>query len=295
MINYHSITPPEYFAPWNNAIARLQVGAQQRLAALAPRAALGIADSEFISSELRQAGCTNIAVVPVGGISVPAEPSPQALGRVRSRRTGSGTGWLSVGRWAPNKAHHQTVAALFVARATSQPGATLTLIGSPSEPAYAAALKRYAAALGLAGAVHFVSDIERRPAGRPLSDRRCAGHALRPRGVRRTPGRGHGTRTPDRRLRRRRGERGPRRRGDPPPAQTPPGGGRARSPGSWPDRPSGNDWSRPGGSASRPWASKTPETAWLRPFCPWLRRPPPGRDPITGPARTVRPSGGPSH
>jgi glycosyltransferase involved in cell wall biosynthesis len=160
VINYHSITPPEFFAPWNNAITRLQVGAQQRLADLAPGAALGIADSVFISNELRAAGCTNIAVVPVAGISVPSEPSPDALEGLRSRHRGRGTAWLSVGRWAPNKAHHHTVAALFVARNTVDPGATLTLVGSPTEPAYAAALKRYAASLGLADAVDFVSDID---------------------------------------------------------------------------------------------------------------------------------------
>jgi glycosyltransferase involved in cell wall biosynthesis len=160
VVNYHGITPPEYFAPWNNAITRLQVGAQQRLADLAPRVALGIADSEFISTELRHAGCTNIAVVPVAGIPAPAEPSPEAVDRVRSRRKGAGAAWLSVGRWAPNKAHHQTLAALFVARTAADPGATLTLVGSPTEPAYAAALRRYAAVLGLADAVAFVSHVD---------------------------------------------------------------------------------------------------------------------------------------
>jgi glycosyltransferase involved in cell wall biosynthesis len=159
VVNYHSITPPEYFAPWNNAIARLQVGAGQRLAELAPRAVLGIADSQFVANELRAAGFANVAVVPVAGIAPATEPSPSAVERLHSRHRGSGTAWLSVGRWAPNKAHHHTIAALFVARATTDPGATLTLIGSPTEPAYASALRRYAAALGLADAVDFVSGI----------------------------------------------------------------------------------------------------------------------------------------
>jgi L-malate glycosyltransferase len=159
VINYHSITPPAFFAPWNNPITRLQVGALQRLTELAPRAALGIADSAFVATELRQAGCTRVTVVPVAGISIPSEPSSEAIRRVRSRHMGSGPGWLSVGRWAPNKAHHQTIAALFVARATSDPRAHLTFVGSPTEPAYAAALKRYAAALGLAEAIDFVTGI----------------------------------------------------------------------------------------------------------------------------------------
>ena len=60
VVNYHSFTPSEFFAPWNNAIARLQIGAAQRLAELAPRATLGIADSEFVAAELRAAGFSNI-------------------------------------------------------------------------------------------------------------------------------------------------------------------------------------------------------------------------------------------
>jgi glycosyltransferase involved in cell wall biosynthesis len=66
---------------------------------------------------------------------------------------------LSVGRLAPNKAHEQTIAAIFVARATSDPDARLLLVGSPSQPAYARALHRYVAALGLTDSIEFVSDI----------------------------------------------------------------------------------------------------------------------------------------
>jgi L-malate glycosyltransferase len=160
VLNYHGITPPEFFAPWNNTIAQLQDVARRRLAELAPKAALGIADSHFIAEELRRAGCRSTAVVPVAGVPVPpVEPSPEALDRLRSRRRGPGPAWLSVGRWAPNKAHHHTIAALFVARHTSAPDTRLTLVGSPAEPSYARALRRYTAELGLADAVDFVAGI----------------------------------------------------------------------------------------------------------------------------------------
>jgi L-malate glycosyltransferase len=160
IINYHSITPPEFFGPWNNPITRLQVAALQELGRLAPRAVLGIADSNFIAGELRRAGCASTTVVPVAGVSdPPLEPSPAALERERVRQRGSGPRWLSVGRLAPNKAHHHTIAALFVARAGGHPGAALTVVGSPTEPAYAAALRRYAAALGVGDAVEFVSGV----------------------------------------------------------------------------------------------------------------------------------------
>lgn len=159
VLNHHSITPPEFFTAWNNAIARLQVGALQRLDALAPRAVLGVADSEFNAAELRRAGCPATVVVPVAGIPTPPlDPGRELVEQVRARHAAS-TRWLSVGRWAPNKAHHHTLAGLFVARATIDPDARLTLIGSPTEPAYASALRRYAAALGLSDAVEFVEGI----------------------------------------------------------------------------------------------------------------------------------------
>jgi glycosyltransferase involved in cell wall biosynthesis len=160
VINYHSITPPEYFGPWNNGITRGQVAALGELALLAPRAALGIADSAFVAGELRRAGCGSTTVVPVAGVpDPPVEPSPGAMERLRARRRGDGQRWLSVGRLAPNKAHHHTIAALFVARQEQDPGAGLTVVGSPTEPSYAAALRRYAAELGMAEAVEFVSGI----------------------------------------------------------------------------------------------------------------------------------------
>ncbi|MGO8871186.1 MAG: glycosyltransferase family 4 protein [Acidimicrobiales bacterium] len=160
VINYHSVTPPRYFEAWSNPITRLQVGALEELSRLAPRAALGVAVSTFDADELAQAGCASVVVVPVANVPVPpTEPDPEALRRLRAGRPGGGTRWLSVGRLAPNKAHHQTVAALFVARRNSDPGARLTVVGSSAVSAYAAALRRYVAALELSDAVDFASGL----------------------------------------------------------------------------------------------------------------------------------------
>jgi glycosyltransferase involved in cell wall biosynthesis len=156
VINYHSITPAEFFVPWNNWIARHQVAATQDLADLAPTAVLGIGVSEFDAEELRRAGCPDVTVIPVANVRLPpAPPDPEALAALR-RRPG-GPHWLSVGRLAPNKGHEDTIAALFVARSTTAPDARLTIVGSPVEPAYSRALHRYTAALGLTGAVTFAS------------------------------------------------------------------------------------------------------------------------------------------
>jgi len=160
VVDYHSITPPEFFGPWNNGITRGQVGALHQLARMAPKARLGIAHSQFIADELQRAGCALTTVIPVAGVPVPpTEPSADTVAWLRSRRQGAGHQWLSVGRLAPNKRHEQTIAALFVARTSSDPGACLTIVGSPTEASYARALRTYAASLGLADAVDFVSGI----------------------------------------------------------------------------------------------------------------------------------------
>ena len=53
VVNYHNVTPPEYYAPWDNGMARHQLLAQTQLRQLAPRAALGLAVSAFNEGELR--------------------------------------------------------------------------------------------------------------------------------------------------------------------------------------------------------------------------------------------------
>ncbi len=158
VLNYHSLTPAVFFAPWNNGIARMQEAAARDLADLAPRCALGIGVSDFDVAELRAAGCPSTRVVPVVNVPLPpVEPDPAALAALARRTAAGGPWWLSVGRLAPNKAHQETIAALFVARATTAPDAHLTIVGGPTEPHYAAALRRYAADLGLSGAVEFTT------------------------------------------------------------------------------------------------------------------------------------------
>jgi glycosyltransferase involved in cell wall biosynthesis len=163
VLNYHSATPPGYFIPWNNGIARLQVQSLLELSDIAPHADLGIAVSAFDMAELQAAGCTSTVVIPVANVAYPPiEPDPATVERLEEERRARGTGasWLSVGRLAPNKGHQNVVAALFVARMTTDPGAHLTLVGAPSEPNYAHALRRYANSLGLGEAVDFVSGID---------------------------------------------------------------------------------------------------------------------------------------
>jgi glycosyltransferase involved in cell wall biosynthesis len=158
VLNYHSITPASFFAPWNNGIARMQEAALRDLADLAPRCVLGIGVSGFDVDELRSAGCPATTIVPVANVPVPpVPPDPAAAVELARRAAAGGPWWLSVGRLAPNKAHEDTIAALFVARATTSPDAHLTIVGGPTEPNYSTALRRYVADLGLSGVVEFTT------------------------------------------------------------------------------------------------------------------------------------------
>ena len=163
VVNYHNITPPELFAPWDNRLARHQVQARQELRALAPRTALAVAVSEFNRGDLDAAGFPTTAVVPPAAVLPPAtDVTPGSPGRPRRSTCGGdgttprrGTRWLSVGRMAPNKAIEDVVTALLVARATSDPDATLDVVGKSVVASYTDALHRFVAEAGLEAAVTF--------------------------------------------------------------------------------------------------------------------------------------------
>jgi glycosyltransferase involved in cell wall biosynthesis len=151
VVNYHNVTPPELMAPWDNHLALGQLRAQGDLRLLAPRAALAVADSVYNEAHLAASGFVRTAVIsPSAALhaGVTGAPAPR-------RAPARGARWLAVGRVSPNKALESTVAALAVARAHGDPGATLQLIGKPATDSYVAALHRYVADLGLAAAVEF--------------------------------------------------------------------------------------------------------------------------------------------
>jgi glycosyltransferase involved in cell wall biosynthesis len=158
VLNYHNVTPPEHYAPWNNAMARHQLQAQQELRALAPRSALGLTVSAFNEAELREAGFGRTAVVPPAAL-VTASAAPPAPSGVPPTTPASGGRWLSVGRVAPNKGIELAVMALLIARAHHDPRATLTVVGRPVVPAYTGALHRFVDEMGLHDAVHFTGGI----------------------------------------------------------------------------------------------------------------------------------------
>lgn len=164
VVNYHNVTPPELIGPWDNALARHQVQARLELAALAPRAVLAVAVSEVNRADLVAGGYGATAVVPPClelGAAEHRPPHP-------ARRAGAR--WLAVGRLAPNKALEDALLALLVYRLEHDPEATLTVVGRTTLPAYTEALHRFAADLGVGGAVGFVGRLSDQGLARAYED-----------------------------------------------------------------------------------------------------------------------------
>jgi glycosyltransferase involved in cell wall biosynthesis len=150
-VNYHNVTPPEYYAAWNNPMARHQLRALHERANLAARTSLAVAVSAFNEAELRTAGYANTAVVPPAAIA----PTTGAATLDADRPVGTGARWICVGRVAPNKGIELALMALLVARAHHDPDVTLQVVGRAVVPAYTRALERFAAELGVREAVTF--------------------------------------------------------------------------------------------------------------------------------------------
>ena len=149
-INYHNVTPPEYYAAWNNPMARHQLRAIHERTDLASRTSFAVTVSAFNEAELRTAGYTRTAVVP------PAAIAPTAGATTLSAsQAGTGARWICVGRVAPNKGIELALMALLVARAHHDPEVTLQVVGRPVVASYSRALERFAEELGIRDAVTF--------------------------------------------------------------------------------------------------------------------------------------------
>ncbi len=162
VLDYHNITPPELYDGWEPETASKVAAALDQVAVLAPLAVLGIADSAFNAGELDALGCTRTEVVPIlfDIESWAGEPDPLTRAeRARARRRAGGPVWLFVGRLSPNKAQHELLAALWVARRTFDPRTRLHLVGPGVTPRYVHAVAAYAEELGLTGAVDHGEDL----------------------------------------------------------------------------------------------------------------------------------------
>lgn len=161
VLDYHNVTRPELYDGWDPASAKRSAEALEQLALLAPRATLGLADSELNRADLVAAGCRRTEVVPVlvDLDRLVAEPDPRVAERLAAGRAGGGHDWLFVGRLVPSKAQHDLVKALWAYRRLYDPRARLHLVGPTPSRRYLAALRAFVRDLGLDGAVRITGEV----------------------------------------------------------------------------------------------------------------------------------------
>ena len=156
LVNYHNITPPDAFAPWDNTLARHQVQALGELDALARRGAgggrLGVEPGRPGGRRLRRHRRGAPGGRPARQVAGTGGPRAGGRGAGRALAHRRPAGPEQVGRGHPGRP--------LVARADHDPATELTVIGRPAVPAYAGALRRYAAELGVGGAAHFVGHVD---------------------------------------------------------------------------------------------------------------------------------------
>ncbi len=157
---YHNLTPPELLAPYCPEVARLTAAGRRELARLAEsgRVELAIGVSEYNAADLRRAGFSRVAALPLpmdlARFDAPGDPALDALLR-RAPRI-----FLTVGRVAPNKRLEDLlrVAAYYLRHV--DPAAWFVIVGgSRGLEGYADALARLHRRLGLDERVRFTGKV----------------------------------------------------------------------------------------------------------------------------------------
>lgn len=157
VVDHHNITPARFLEPWEPAVVHGIAWGRHQLAELAGRTTLGLADSTYNESELVALGYRQTAVAP---ILFDTEAFGAAVDEAALERLATDDPvWLFVGRVAPNKAHHDLIKAFSVYRRVYAPGARLRIVGRPGPERYEAALRDFASALQLDGAVDFTGGV----------------------------------------------------------------------------------------------------------------------------------------
>lgn len=110
VLQYHNLTPPEFFAPWDKEIHKILRQGLDGLAALAQGTTLALGDSEFNREDLVHRGFAPTGVLP---IAIDFDRYRQPANPILRRRLADGrTNLLFVGRIAPNKRHDQLLRVL---------------------------------------------------------------------------------------------------------------------------------------------------------------------------------------
>jgi L-malate glycosyltransferase len=124
---YHNITPAHFFMGFHPHLAGLCYHGRRELEAFAPRAELGLGDSEYNRRELEEAGFTRTAVLPIV-LDLEAYRRPPAPVVSRLYRDGR-VNVLFVGRIIPNKRIDDLIRAFALYQRHFESHSRLLLVG----------------------------------------------------------------------------------------------------------------------------------------------------------------------
>jgi glycosyltransferase involved in cell wall biosynthesis len=161
MVDYHNITPPEYFDRWAPEAAEITRAGRREMRKLASFTRFAFADSAYNAAELKAEGYPDPAVAPIliDFAEYDADPDRAALTRLGRQREKGGAHWLFVGRLSANKCQHDVIAAFAVYRQLFDPAARLSIVGGRTALLYSRALERLARELDVADAVDFTDSL----------------------------------------------------------------------------------------------------------------------------------------
>jgi glycosyltransferase involved in cell wall biosynthesis len=157
ILNYHNITPPEFFAGVHDGLARLCFQGRRELAAFRTRVELALGASEFNRRELEALGFGPTGILPVvtGFGHITERPDPRVLAAYDDDRTNV----LFVGRVAPNKRQDNLIRHFHAYQSRFDPDARLLLAGGTEGfEGYLTQLRVLASALGVRD-VHFLGQV----------------------------------------------------------------------------------------------------------------------------------------
>jgi glycosyltransferase involved in cell wall biosynthesis len=126
---HHNITPPEFFAGWDDELARICEIGRQELGSLRGHVDLALADSEWSRRELADLGFPRTGVLPIylDFRRYREKPSPVLQRLLEDGRTNI----LFVGRVAPNKRHDDLIRLASYWKRFLSPDLRLLLVGKP--------------------------------------------------------------------------------------------------------------------------------------------------------------------
>lgn len=159
VVVYHNISPAEYFRPFDPAFAGLLEAGRAELQALAERAVMAIAVSEYNAAELRRTGFRDVRVAPLMldayrlAAGEPDEPMVKWLAEMQE-----GPAFLYVGQFLPHKRPDLLLQAFHVLCTYVQPEARLFMAGAGRLPRYFDAVRSLAAELSL-GSAHVLGPV----------------------------------------------------------------------------------------------------------------------------------------